>query len=51
MVFFENGTPIGVFPQITMLNRPSDNSNTLIDNIFTNIIVVSCSGKASDSVI
>ena len=37
-VFFENVTSIGIFPQITMPTRLSDNSNTLIDNIFTNNI-------------
>ena len=36
--FFENVTSTGFFPQITMPTRLSDNSNTLIDNIFTNNI-------------
>ena len=34
--FFENVTSTVVFFQITMPTRLSDNSNTLIDNIFTN---------------
>ena len=36
--FFENVTSTGFFPQITMPTRLSDNSNTLIDKIFTNNI-------------
>ena len=34
--FFENMTTLGFFPQITRLTRLSGDSNTLIDNIFTN---------------
>ena len=36
--FFENVTSTGFSTQITMPTRLSDNSNTLIDNIFTNNI-------------
>ena len=36
--FFENVTSTGFFLQITMPTRLSDNSNALIDNIFTNNI-------------
>ena len=36
--FFENVASTGFFPQITMPTRLSDNSNTLIDNLFTNNI-------------
>ena len=38
MFFFENVTSTGFFSQITMPTRLSDNSNALIDNIFTNNI-------------
>ena len=38
MLFFKNVTLIVFFPQITMPTRLSDNSNTLIDNTFTNNI-------------
>ena len=34
--FFENMTTLGFFPQITRPTRLSGDSNTLIDNIFTN---------------
>ena len=34
--FFENITTLGFFPQITRPTRLSGESNTLIDNIFTN---------------
>ena len=36
--FSENVTSTGFFPRITMPTRLSDNSNILIDNIFTNNI-------------
>ena len=38
--FYENITSQGFFPKITSLTRSFENTHTLIDNVFTNNIIM-----------